>query len=107
MTASLSSLGEGGGAEDDEEREEAALSAWPRPSRRRGRGTERANSPSFGFKVYTTEYQNFLLHLWNSWWEAVVSFWRGTFRPTPEENMHIEIHTGNMHVEFFLQLSST
>ena len=84
------SLGEGGGAEDDEEREEAALSAWPRPSRRRGRGTERANSPSFGFKIYTTtEYQNFLQHLWNSWWEAVVSFWRGTFRPTSEENMHI------------------
>ena len=52
----ICSLGEGGGAEDDEEREEAALSAWPRPSRRRGRGTERANSPSFGFKFYTTEY---------------------------------------------------
>ena len=29
--------------------------------------------------------KNFLQHLWNSWWEAVVSFWRGTFRPTPEE----------------------
>ena len=51
--------------------------------------------------------KNFLQHLWNSWREAVISFWRGTFRPTPEENMHIGINTGNMYVELLLQLSST
>ena len=49
--------------------------------------------------------KNFLQHLWNSWWEAVISFWRGTFRPTPEENMHIGMAI--MHVDYLLQLSST
>ena len=29
--------------------------------------------------------KNFLKHLWNSWREAVISFWRGTFRPSSEE----------------------